>query len=99
MDAGNAAHIEPLLRKAVDWGYLLRIAHQHQVIPLLFCGKTVLEDIRVLKHLIDEGILEPPRFVPPQFADLHGLTAWMCFADFLGGFSFSRLETDYAELF
>jgi uncharacterized protein (TIGR02421 family) len=70
-----------------------------EAIPLLFCGKTVLEDIRVLKHLLDEGLLIPPTFVPPQFADMHGLTAWMCYADFLGTLNFQKLETDYAELF
>ncbi|MFT5123010.1 MAG: hypothetical protein ACI9TH_001395 [Kiritimatiellia bacterium] len=70
-----------------------------EMVPLLFCGKTVIEDMRVLKHLLDEEILDRPRFVPPQFADLHALTSWMCYADFLHGFNSSRLEADYASFF
>ena len=69
------------------------------LIPLMFCGKTVLEDIRILRHLLEEGILLPPKFVPPQFEDLHALTAWMSFADFLSDLNSERLETDYASFF
>lgn len=69
------------------------------LLPLLFCGKTVLEDMRILDHLREEGILKPAKFVPPQFRDLHALTAWMCYADFLSSLNSERLETDYASFF
>ncbi len=29
-------------------------------IPLLFCGKTTLEDMRALRQLVDEGMVVPP---------------------------------------
>lgn len=64
-------------------------------IPLLFCGKTTLEDMRTIAQLVDEGLIEPPRFVPPQFADLNALTAWMCYANFLNRLSMERIESDY----
>jgi len=64
-------------------------------IPLLFCGKTTLEDIRTLAHLVEEGLVDAPRFVPPQFADLNALTAWMCYANFLNGLNLDRIEADY----
>jgi hypothetical protein len=51
------------LRLAVARGQVRRV-------PLLFCGKTSLGDMKTLAHLVDEGLVEPPRFVPPQFADL-----------------------------
>jgi uncharacterized protein (TIGR02421 family) len=67
-------------------------------IPLLFCGKTTLEDIRTLAQLVAEGLVAPPRFLPPQFADLNALTAWMCYSNFLNRLSLERIEADYAGL-
>ena len=68
-------------------------------VPLLFCGKTNLADIKTIAQLVEEGLVVPPRFVPPQFADLHALSAWMCFANFLNRLSLKRIEDDYAGLF
>jgi uncharacterized protein (TIGR02421 family) len=68
-------------------------------VPYLFCGKTNLADIKTLGQLVDEGLVARPRFVPPQFADLHGLSAWMCYANFLNRLSLKRIEDDYAGLF
>jgi uncharacterized protein (TIGR02421 family) len=80
------------LRLAVSRGMVGRV-------PLLFCGKTTLADIKTLAQLVDEGLVVPPRFVPPQFADLHALSAWMCYANFLNRLSIKRIEDDYAGLF
>ena len=68
------------IRLAVTRGRVRRV-------PLLFCGKTNLADLRTLAELADEGLVAPPRCVPPPFADLHALSAWMCYANFLGGLS------------
>lgn len=67
-------------------------------IPLLFCGKTNLEDIRDLAQLVDEGIVLPPKFLPPQIKDLNAVAAWMCFANFLNGLSAHKIESDYDYL-
>lgn len=80
------------IRLAVSRGLVRRV-------PLLFCGKTTLADVKTLAHLVDEGLVIPPRFVPPQFADLHALTAWMCYANFLNRLTVKRIEEDYAGLF
>jgi uncharacterized protein (TIGR02421 family) len=80
------------IRLAVSRGLVRRV-------PLLFCGKTTLGDIKTLAQLVDEGLVEPPRFVPPQFSDLHALSAWMCYANFLNRLSVKRIEEDYAGLF
>jgi uncharacterized protein (TIGR02421 family) len=80
------------IRLAVSRGMVRRV-------PLLFCGKTNLADIKTLSQLVDEGLVAPPRFVPPQFADLHALSAWMCYANFLNRLSLKRIEEDYAGLF
>jgi uncharacterized protein (TIGR02421 family) len=80
------------IRLAVSKGMARRV-------PLLFCGKTTLADVKTLAQLVDEGLVVPPRFLPPQFADLHALSAWMCYANFLNHLSVKRVEEDYACLF
>lgn len=67
-------------------------------IPLLFCGKTMIEDMRVLVDLVEEGTVIAPRFLPPQFRDLMGLSAWMSFSRFMSSMSFRQLEQDYSNV-
>ena len=67
-------------------------------IPLLFCGKTTLQDMRILGQLVDEGLVQPPRYLPEQFQDLNALSAWMCFSNFLNQLSLDRIEADYANI-
>jgi uncharacterized protein (TIGR02421 family) len=80
------------VRLAVSRGLVRRV-------PLLFCGKTTLADVKTLAQLVEEGLVEPPRYLPPPFADLHGLSAWMCYSSFLSRLSLKRIEDDYAGLF
>ena len=79
------------IRLAVKKGMLHRI-------PMLFCGKTTLEDVRTLAQYADEGIITPPRFLPPPFADLNGITAWMCYSNFLNKLDLARVQDDYAAI-
>ena len=51
-------------------------AGQAELIPLLFCGKTSLVEIPDLAELAEDGLLLPPRYLPPPFADLKMLSAW-----------------------
>jgi uncharacterized protein (TIGR02421 family) len=80
------------LRLAVSKGMARRI-------PLLFCGKTTLGDVKTLAQLVEEGLVAPPRYLPPPFADPHALCAWMCYANFLASLSSRRVEEDFAGLF
>jgi uncharacterized protein (TIGR02421 family) len=80
------------IRLAVRKGMMRRV-------PLLFCGKTTLADIKTIAQLVEEGLVVPPRYLPPQFADLHGLAVWMCYCNFLDRLSMQRIEEDYAGLF
>jgi uncharacterized protein (TIGR02421 family) len=67
-------------------------------VPLLFCGKTTLEDMRTLRQLVDEGLVVPPKYLPDQFRDMNALSAWMCFSNFLNHLSLDRIEADYANI-
>ncbi len=79
------------MRLAVRKGMLDRI-------PMLFCGKTTLEDVRTLSQAVAEGIVVPPRFLPPQIADLNAITAWMCYSNFLNRLDLGRIQDDYASI-
>ena len=67
-------------------------------VPLLFCGKTTLEDMRTLRQLVDEGLVVPPKYLPDQFRDMNALSAWMCFSNFLNHLSLDRIEADYSNI-
>lgn len=67
-------------------------------IQMLFCGKTNLEDIKVLTQLAEEGLVQPPTFLPEQMRDMRALSAWMCFSNFLNHLSLDRVESDYSTL-
>ncbi|MCB1698125.1 MAG: flavohemoglobin expression-modulating QEGLA motif protein [Halioglobus sp.] len=67
-------------------------------LPVLFCGKVTLEDIKTYRVLMDEGVVMAPKFLPPHFADLKGLATWMSFSRFISSLSFDQLQADYSAL-
>lgn len=67
-------------------------------IPILFMGKTTLEDIHILSDLVEEEIAVPPRYIPPQFRDLAALSAWMCYSLFLNKLDLGQLATDFKAI-
>lgn len=76
------------MRLAVQRGLVKRI-------PLLFVGKTTLEDLHILSDLLDEGIITPPKYIPPQFADIAAVSAWMVYSLFLNRLDLRRLALDF----
>jgi len=79
------------LRLVTRWGLLDRI-------PLLFVGKLVLEEIGLLARLADAGVVAPPRFLPPVFADPSALVSWLACSNFMHEVDLARAETSFAEL-
>ncbi len=67
-------------------------------IPLLFCGKTTLEDMRTLAQLVEEGMVVPPRYLPPLISDLNALSAWMYYSNILNRLNLEQVESDYANI-
>lgn len=68
------------------------------VIPLLFTGKVVLDDLPLLCELREQGILTPPVYLPPAFRDLAALSAWMSFSLFLNKFDLSEIQKNFRFL-
>jgi len=67
-------------------------------IPTLFVGKLRLEDLQILNNLVAEGIVKPPRYVPPQFRDVSALSSWMCFSLFLNRVDLKKIAENYKQI-
>lgn len=80
------------IRIAVKKGMLERI-------PLLFCGKLAIEDMGIIAKLHDNGIICPPKYLPPFMNDLKALCAWMAYSNFLDKLDFVQIDSDFAHLF
>jgi len=76
------------IRLAIQKGLLNRI-------PLLFLGKTTLEDLHIFEDLMAEKIVVSPKYIPEQFKDLAALSSWMCYSLFLNQLDLKRLAQEY----
>ena len=72
--------------------------HRIDMIPLLFCGKVVLDDMPLLADLREHGLIIPPVYLPPPFKDLSALSAWMSFSLFLNKFSLTEIQKSFGFL-
>ena len=79
------------MRVAIRTGRLDRI-------PVLFCGKVDINNMGAINDLYDEGLIEPPAFLPEVFRDVNALAAQVAFSRFLRDLDFDRLAADYAPL-
>lgn len=74
-------------------------AGRPELLPFLFVGKLYVDDIPLLYQKSQEGIIDPPKFLPRQFKDLSGLAVWMSFSSFLNQVDLKRIQEHYDRLF
>lgn len=79
------------LRLAIEAGLTSRI-------PLMFIGKTSIEDLHIYEELMKDGTILPPKYLPKYFKDLAGLTCWMSYSLFLNKLSLEKLRADYKTI-
>jgi uncharacterized protein (TIGR02421 family) len=72
--------------------------HSVNLIPLLFTGKLVLDDLPLLGELREREILTSPVYLPPPFRDLAALSAWMSFSLFLNKFDINEIQKNFRFL-
>ncbi len=72
--------------------------HRVDVVPLLFSGKLVLDDLPLLCELRERGLLIPPTYLPTAFRDLSALSAWMSFSLFLNKFDLNEIKKNFQFL-
>ena len=72
--------------------------HRVDVVPLLFSGKLVLDDLPLLCQLREQGLLAPPQYLPPPFKDLAALSAWMSLSLYLNQFDLTEMQKSFQFL-
>ena len=80
----------------------IRSAIQHgrvDLIPYLFVGKVAHEDVPVLARRVSDGVVRPPRYLPPMFRDLNGLAIWMAYSTFFSQLGGEAIAEHYARVF
>jgi uncharacterized protein (TIGR02421 family) len=80
----------------------IRSAIQHNrvdLVPYLFVGKVAHEDVPVLARRVTDGVVKPPRYLPPMFRDLNGLAIWMAYSTFFTQLGGEAISDHYARLF
>jgi uncharacterized protein (TIGR02421 family) len=80
----------------------IRSAIQHDrvdLVPFLFVGKVAHEDVPVLARRVADGVVRPPRYLPPMFRDLNGLAIWMAYSTFFSQLGGEAIAEHYARLF
>ena len=61
--------------------------------------KLHVDDVPLLYQKHKEGLIDAPRYLPPQFKDLNGLAVWMSFSSFLNLVDLKRIQEHYDKLF
>jgi uncharacterized protein (TIGR02421 family) len=80
----------------------IRSAIQHDrvdLVPFLFVGKVAHEDVPVLARHVSDGVVKPPKYLPPMFRDMNGLAIWMAYSTFFSSLGGDAIAEHYARLF
>jgi len=88
---GGLLEIHNYLRTAVKTG-------DAKFIRLLFVGKIDLADLAAMKMLDEDGLLTPPRFMPPWATDLRYLLSYLAYSTFLNGINLDKVADRYDNL-
>lgn len=70
-----------------------------EIIPMLFVGKVTLDDLPLLYERYLEGVIAPPKHLPPMFRDLNGLYVWFGFSSSMGLMNIARVQQHFSKLF
>jgi uncharacterized protein (TIGR02421 family) len=70
-----------------------------EVIPFMYAGKLHVDDVPLLYQRHQEGIVDMPTLLPPQFEDLTGLAVWMSFSNFLTTMNMNKVQDHFDAIF
>lgn len=67
-----------------------------EILPMLFVGKVTLDDIPVLYEYFMEGLIAPPKHLPPMFKDLNGLYVWFGFSSGIAQIDIKNVQSHFS---
>jgi uncharacterized protein (TIGR02421 family) len=67
-------------------------------LEMLLAGRCAIDDLDALVVLRREGLLDPPKYVPPWLANWRGLLPYFAFASFFSGLNLSSVEARFSAL-
>ncbi len=67
-------------------------------IRLLFCGKLDIEDLPALCVMVQEGLCQFPRFLPPWAKDLRFLVSYLAYSAFLNQVNLAKIREHYVDV-
>ncbi len=70
-----------------------------ELVRFLFVGKVAHEDVPVLYARVADGVVKPPKYLPPLFSDLNGLAIWMAYSGFFARMGSQAIEEYYERMF
>lgn len=79
----------------------IRHAVEQAELPMLlafFCGKMSLEDAPLVAALMDEGLVSPPRYIPPWAENLDGLAGHVMHSLTMGRFDLGKVSRYYDDV-
>jgi len=88
---GGLLEVHNFLRAAVKTG-------DAEFIRLLFVGKVDLADLGAMKMLREEGLIAPPRYMPPWANDLRYLLSYLAYSTFLNEINLKDVAARYEPL-
>jgi uncharacterized protein (TIGR02421 family) len=74
-------------------------AGKPEYIPYLFAGKVHSSDVPLWYHKHQEGIIDPPKYLPPQFRDLNGVAVWMSFSNVFNMIDMKKVQEYFSKIF
>lgn len=83
--------VHNFLRVAVQLGRL-------DCLRLLFCGKLDIEDLPAICVMVEEGLCQFPRFLPPWARDMRFLVSYLAYSAFLNQVNLGKIREHYVDV-
>ncbi len=74
-------------------------AGKPEYIPYLFTGKVHTSEVPLWYRKHKEGVIDPPKYLPPQFQDLNGVTVWMSFSNVFNMIDMKKVQEYFSKIF
>ena len=75
-----------------------KVQTAHHVGAVNFARKRAIKPVVLRKFRAHEGVVQPPRYVPPMFRDMNGLAIWLCYSSFFSRLGGTALAEHYTKI-